>query len=179
MADALVVVDLQQASFATNDKHDQQAVLGRVDQLAQHIRDTGGSVFFVLHDGDEHDGLVPESDGWQLTSAIRHRPTDTIVRKTLNDSFAGTNLAELLDKLNPDRLLICGWATDMCVDSTVRSAVSHGYDVVVPSDCHTVADRPHLGAAQVIEYHHWLWQELHTRGEPVRVAPFAELTDRL
>lgn len=174
--DALVVVDLQQASFAANDKHDQQPVLDRVDRLAHHVRDTGGSVIFVLHDGNEDDRLLPDSEGWQLVSSIRREPSDHVVRKPLNDAFAATTLAPLLDELAPDRLIICGWATDMCVDSTVRSAISRGYNVVVPSDCHTVADRPHLDAAQVIEHHNWLWANLITAGSPVSVLPAAELT---
>jgi len=173
--DALVVVDLQQASFATNDKHDQAATLGRIDQLATHVRADGGSVIFVLHDGDETEGLTPDSDGWQLIPSIHRDPADHIVRKTLNDAFAGTTLAPLLDELAPDRLLICGWATDLCVDSTVRSAVSRGFAVTVPSDCHTVADRPQLRAEQIIEHHNWAWANLITTDRAVAVPPAAEL----
>lgn len=176
MADALVVIDLQQASFATNDKHDQAATLARTNRLANHVRDAdGGSVILVLHDGDETDGLTPDSEGWQLTPSIHRDPADHIVRKTLNDAFAATTLTPLLDELAPDRLIICGWATDFCVDSTVRSAVSRGYDVVVPSDGHTVTNRPHLNAQQVIEHHNWLWANLITPDEPVRVVPTADL----
>lgn len=176
--DALLVVDLQQASFATNDKHDQEATLDRVDRLAQHVRADGGFVIFVLHDGDESDGLTPDSEGWQLHSSILRDGADRIVRKTLNDAFAATTLAPLLDELAPDRLIICGWATDLCVDSTVRSAVSRGFDVAVPSDCHTVADRSHLSAEQVIEHHNWLWANLITRDQAVTVLPLAELVSR-
>jgi nicotinamidase-related amidase len=173
--DALLIVDLQRASFATNDKHDQPATLARVDQLAHHVRTGGGSVIFVLHDGDETEDLVPNSEGWQLVPSVHRDPADHVVRKTLNDAFAGTTLAPLLDELAPDRLIICGWATDLCVDSSVRSAVTRGYRVVVPSDAHTVTDRPHLAAAQVIAHHNWLWTNLITPDEPVRVVPTANL----
>ena len=176
--DALLVVDPQQAAIAANDKHDQQATLDRVNRLAEHVRTRGGSVIFVLHDGTEDEALLPHSDGWQLHSSIRREGADRIVRKTLNDAFAGTDLAPLLDELATDRLIICGWATDLCVDSSVRSAVSRGFDVVVPSDCHTVADRPDLRAEQVIEHHNWLWTNLIAIRGPVAVVPLADLIAR-
>jgi len=69
--DALLVVDLQQASFAGNDKHDQQATIDRVNRLAEHGRAGGGSVIFALHDGTADESLLPRSDGWQLHFSIR------------------------------------------------------------------------------------------------------------
>ena len=71
-------------------------------------------------------------------------------------------------------MLVCGWATDFCVDSTVRSTVSHGFPTVVASDAHTLSDRPHLAAPAVIRHHNWLWGEL-IADPPVRVLPAAEL----
>jgi nicotinamidase-related amidase len=53
-------------------------------------------------------------------------------------------------------------ATDSCVDSTIRSAISNDYDVVVVADGHTVSDRPHMDAAAVIRHHHCVWSQLIT-----------------
>ena len=53
-----------------------------------------------------------------------------------------------------------GWATDLCVDATVRSAVSNHHQVVVVTDAHTLSDRPHLDARSVIRHHHWVWSNL-------------------
>jgi nicotinamidase-related amidase len=69
---------------------------------------------------------------------------------------------------------VAGWATDFCVDATVRSAVSNDYDVVVASDGHTLNDRPHLDAPSVIRHHNWIWSELITN-RSIRVASTAEL----
>src|SRR5262249_31637310 len=38
----------------------------------------------------------------------------------------GTKLRETLARMQPRRVLVTGWATDFCVDATVRSTVSHG-----------------------------------------------------
>ena len=59
-----------------------------------------------------------------------------------------------------ERLLVTGWATDFCVDATVRRAVALGHHVVPVADAHTVSDRPHLTALRVIEHHNWVWSRL-------------------
>jgi nicotinamidase-related amidase len=97
-----------------------------------------------------------------------------VVRITLNDPFAGTDLAARLQAIAPDRVLIAGWATDFCVDATVRSAVSNHYDVVVVTDAHTLNDRPHLDATSVIRHHHWVWSNLITQ-RSIRLARTDEL----
>ena len=77
-------------------------------------------------------------------------------------------------EIAPDRVLITGWATDLCVDATVRSAITHHHHVVVVTDCHTVSDRPHLDAVSVIRHHHWIWSDLITQ-RSVRLAGANEL----
>jgi nicotinamidase-related amidase len=94
----------------------------------------------------------------------------------LNDAFAGTPLNETLERLAPDRVLITGWATDFCVDTTVRSAVSRDHPIVVVADGHTLNDRPHLKAPTIIEHHNWVWSRLHTN-RSIRVATAAQLLD--
>ena len=104
-----------------------------------------------------------------------HRdPADIVIQKTLNDPFAGTGLAARLKEIAPERVLITGWATDFCVDATVRSAVSNHHDVVVVTDAHTLNDRPHLDAASVIRHHNWVWSNLITQ-RSVRLARTDEL----
>ncbi len=97
-----------------------------------------------------------------------------MVEKRLNDPFAGTALGATLQRLRPERVLVAGWATDFCVDATVRSAVSHGHRVTVVGDAHTLADRPHLDAPDVIRHHHYVWQNL-IADPPVRVVPTMEI----
>jgi nicotinamidase-related amidase len=95
-------------------------------------------------------------------------PGDRVVHKTLNDPFFGTTLEATLTELCPERLLVTGWATDLCVDSCVRSAATLGFKVVAVGDCHTLSDRPHLRAPCVIEHHHWVWTNL-IAAHPVKI----------
>jgi len=157
MTDALLVVDMQEGLLRGEPKHDLAAVVERIHRLARRVRRAGGSVVFVQHAGPPGDEFEPHTPGWRLLNGIEVEPGDRFAAKTLNDPFFGTSLRSDLAELRPDRLLVAGWATDLCVDATVRSAAALGFRVVALADCHTVSDRPHLGAKGVIEHHHWVW----------------------
>ncbi len=79
-----------------------------------------------------------------------------------------------LEEIAPDRLFIAGWATDFCVDSTVRSAVANHHNVVAVADGHTLSNRPHLDAISVIRHHNWVWSHLITQ-RSIKVAKADEL----
>jgi len=97
-----------------------------------------------------------------------------MVSKTLNDPFFSTSLQSDLANLRVDRLLVAGWATDLCVDAAIRSAAALGFKVVAVADCHTVSDRPHLSAGRIIDHHHWVWANL-IAPHPVRIVREAEV----
>ena len=60
----------------------------------------------------------------------------------------------------PGLLFVCGFATEFCVDTTVRAAASRGMDIVVLSDAHTTSNRPHLDAESIIAHHNWVWSNM-------------------
>lgn len=172
--DALIVVDMQVGLLDGAPKHDLDGVVTRINDLAGMVRSGGGTVAWIRHCGDPGDAFEPGRPGWAFLPALDHRAGDAEVRKTLNDPFAGTDLQAVLERIAPDRVLVTGWATDFCVDATVRSAVSHHHHVVAVADGHTLSDRPHLAAPAVIRHHNWVWSGLITKAS-IRVADTAEL----
>jgi nicotinamidase-related amidase len=174
--DVLIVVDMQVGLHDGLPKHDLLGVIQRINALAAMVRRHGGQVVWIRHCGKAGDGFERGSPGWALLPDLDRQPEDAIVEKTLNDSFAGTGLHDTLQRRAPDRVLVAGWATDSCVDSTVRSAISRDYNVVVASDAHTLSDRPHLAATAIIRHHNWIWSDLLTN-RSIRVVTTAELMD--
>ena len=172
--DALIVVDMQVGLLNGEPKHDLRGVIERINRLAARVRERSGVVIFVQHCSGAEDDFVPGTPGWALLPELNRTAADIVIRKTLNDPFAGTDLAARLKEIAPERVFITGWATDLCVDATVRSAVSNHYNVVVVTDGHTLNDRPHLDAAGVIRHHHWVWGNLITQ-QSVRLARTDEL----
>jgi nicotinamidase-related amidase len=172
--DALLVVHMQVGLLAGKPKHDLRGVLDRINRLAVKVRARSGKVILIRHCGGRDDDFEPQAPGWEFLPELARTPQDIILPTTLNDPFAGTDLHARLTEIEPDRVLVTGWATDFCVDSTVRSTVAHHYDVVAVADGHTLSDRPHLDAANVIHHHNWVWSNLITQ-RSINVVDAAEL----
>jgi nicotinamidase-related amidase len=177
MTDALIVIDMQRGSFVNAPpKHDAVALVGRLNRLAAAVREAGGIVVYVQHDGLPGDPHHPDLPGWQILEALDVRADDPIVRKQSCDAFLDTSLEALLRARCVDRLIVTGCATDYCVDTTVRSALGRGYSTIVPSDGHTTSDRLHLPAEKIIEHHNAIWADFIAPGGPARVCPCTSLS---
>jgi nicotinamidase-related amidase len=172
--DAMLVVDMQVGLLNGEPKHDLRGVVDRINRLAAKVREKSGKVMLVQHCGRKGDDFEPQTPGWAFLPELLRHPADIVVRKNLNDPFAGTSLQAQLGEMVPDRVLITGWATDFCVDATVRSAVANHHNVVVVADGHTLSDRPHLDAISVIRHHNWIWSNLITQ-RSIKLASADEL----
>ena len=65
---------------------------------------------------------------------VKPMPGDIEIEKTLYSCFVGTDLDAQLKTRGIDTLVIVGFTTDCCVDSTARDAFHRNYDVFVVSD---------------------------------------------
>ena len=75
-----------------------------------------------------------------------------IIPKRHYSAFFDTTLREKLGKLKPEKLIICGVCTNICVLHTVADARNLGYEVEVPTDCVASFDEPaHRFALKHIE----------------------------
>jgi nicotinamidase-related amidase len=174
--DVIVVVDMQVGLLNGEPKYDLQGVIERINLLTAMVRRRSGKVVWVRHCGKAGDRFEPHTAGWAFHPELIRQDDDYVIEKRLNDPFVGTPLNEVLQRLAPARVLVTGWATDFCVDATVRSAVSRDHHVVVVADGHTLNDRPHLNAPAVMQHHNWVWSHLFTN-RSIRVAEAAQLLD--
>lgn len=174
--DVIIVVDMQIGLLEGEPKHDLPGVINRINLLIAMVRSTSGKVIWIQHCGAPGDDFEPKMAEWFLLPELNVLSEDIVVEKSLNDSFVRTSLQDILSEITPERILVTGWATDFCVDATVRSAVSNNHHVVVVSDGHTLSDRPHLKAPIVIEHHNWVWSNLITN-QSIQVQTTARLLD--
>jgi nicotinamidase/pyrazinamidase len=58
-----------------------------------------------------------------------------VVPKNRYSGFFNTDLDQRLDRRQPDRLIVCGVCTDICVLHTTSDARNRDYPVEVPTDC--------------------------------------------
>ena len=156
---ALLIVDMQQGVVSTSH-HDAGGLVSRINALSARMRATQSPVIFIQHCGGEGDDFHPSQPGHALHKGLQVAPNDTIIAKASCDAFLHTELGATLAAFEIDAVIITGFATDFCVDTTVRSALAHGYITIVPEDGHTTSDRPYLSADKVIEHHNFVWANL-------------------
>jgi nicotinamidase-related amidase len=111
--DALIAVDMQVGLLNGEPKHDLRGVIERINRLAAMVRERSGLVIFVQHCSGAEADFVPGTPGWALLPELSRAATDVVIHKTLNDPFAGTDLAARLKEIAPERVFITGWATDL------------------------------------------------------------------
>lgn len=160
-------------------RHDADGVVQRINALAEAVRASGGAVIFIQHDGPPGTPYEPGASGWGLLPALRREADDIVVHKRACDAFCETDLASIFARHAVTSVVVTGCATDFCVDTTVRAALSLDYDVTVAEDGHTTADRPHADAPALIRHHNWVWENLIHPRRAVRVVPTDTLLSEL
>jgi nicotinamidase-related amidase len=175
--DALLVIDMQNGVVLdAAPRFEINKVIGRINTLIAEFRKRG-LVLFVQHT-DEREGLDRGTQAWAIVSALDRLVSDPVVEKRACDSFHGTCLEETLKARGVKRLFIAGCCTDFCLDSTVRAAPSHGFEVCVVADAHTTADRPHLDAKTIITHHNYVWANLIIPQGTVQVLTTEEVLEK-
>ena len=162
---AALVIDVQTGLFLTEPApFEAEAVVERINAVTAKARRAGAPVVFIQHDGEPGgEDVVPFTEGWKLHPRLEVQTGDLIIRKRTCDAFYGTTLEAELRSRGITTVLLMGYATDFCVDATLRSAASRDFAVVVVADAHTTSDNPVLTAEQVRQHHNWAWANAITR----------------
>lgn len=174
MKSALLVIDVQQGLF-TLPPAEAEEVLMRINQLSERARLAGAPVIFIQHQ-TAHEELAHGSPAWQIHSELQVQAGDYQVDKTTPDSFLRTNLGKLLIAEGVTQLVICGYSTEYCVDTTTRRAAGLGYPVVLAADAHTSHDKPHASGLQIRAHHNATLSSIKSFGVAIRAVPTAEVS---
>ena len=136
-----------------------RGIIPNVRRLIEDEQAKGSEVIFICdtHDpndlefemfpvhcvrGTEEAEVIPELVGY----------SGDVLRKRRYSAFFETDLEERLAALKPDKVIICGVCTDICVMHTAADARNRDYKVEVPTDCVATFDpEAHRYALQHME----------------------------
>ncbi len=115
-------------------------IIPNVQRLLE--REQGAKIFFLCdhHAPDDPEFKMFPPHAIEGTAEAEVIPElakykgEIIPKKTFS-SFFETSLEEKLKKLKPEKLIVCGVCTHICVLSAVADARVRGYEVEVPVDC--------------------------------------------
>jgi nicotinate phosphoribosyltransferase len=108
--------------------------------LAQEIA-RGSKVFFICDHHDKDDAefkmfpphCIAGTAEVEIIPELTEYPGEIITKKRYS-AFYGTDLEARLKKLKPEKVIVCGVCTDICVCHTVGDARNRNYQVEVPVD---------------------------------------------
>jgi nicotinamidase-related amidase len=107
--------------------------------------------------------LVRGEAGHELIDECRPLPGEPVINKPGYSAFAATDLELILRIRGIETLLIAGVTTEVCVSSTLRSAIDLGYHCVTVSDaCGSSEPALHQAALAMIGVEGGVFGELTT-----------------
>lgn len=140
----LVVIDMQRAidlpgrPARGNPNLDANALA-----VVAAFRAAGRPVIHVRHDSVEPDSWFrPGHAGHPLRPGFEPGEGEALVVKSVNAAFIGTDLDLRLRRLGASEVWCIGWATDMCVSTTIRVGANTGWRMVMVEDACDCCELP-------------------------------------
>jgi nicotinamidase/pyrazinamidase len=148
MANTVLVVDMLRGFLEEGHNlycgPDSRAIIPNIQRLLRQEQEAGSTILFISdhHDPDDLEfeifpvhcvkgtaetEVIPELQEWVEEL--------NIIPKNRYSGFFNTELEARLKNLKPDKLVVCGVCTDICVMHTISDARNRDYPVVVPTDC--------------------------------------------
>jgi nicotinamidase-related amidase len=163
---ALLVIDMQDDMMPVMHRPDR--TIATIAGLGSRARAANVPVITVRQRGCGD--VLPE---------LAARKGEVVVTKTSADAFLDTDFDETLIRLGVTEVLITGFATENCVETTARQALSHGYDLVLVADGHTTSVRSQptdfAPPDQAIAHHNEIYRHIDFPARSVRVLPAVEV----
>ena len=146
MGNALLVVDMVVGFMEPGHNlycgDDAREIVPRIRRLIEDELAKGSQVFFIC---DNHDPDDLEFEMFPVHCVKGTREAEVIgelagyegavIPKRRYSAFFETDLERRLAELSPDKIIICGVCTDICVMHTASDARNRDYAVEVPADC--------------------------------------------
>lgn len=145
MKPALLVIDVQNEYFAPHGQWtlpEGERALERINALIAVARGASTPIFHILHErlGSTSGVFAPGSVGAQMYAGLDTRPDETRILKHFPGSFTQTPLEAHLRQVGADTLVVAGYMTHLCCDTTTRQARERGYDVLFAADATATRD---------------------------------------
>ena len=112
------------------------AVMFAPISFAKGYREITAHPYGILKGVVDANAFVRGTWGAEIADAIAPQPDDIIIEgKRGLDTFASTNLDFILRSRGIKTLVVAGFLTNCCVESTARTGYEKGFSVVALSDC--------------------------------------------
>lgn len=130
---ALILIDVQNEYISGQLPIEYPPLNVSLPNIARALaaaRDAGLPVVAVQQMAPPTSPIFAEgSHGWELHESVRGAAPDLLVQKALPSALAGTGLGDWLRRRGVDTLVVAGYMTQNCNESTIRQAAHEGWSV--------------------------------------------------
>lgn len=126
-----------------------EAALDECARLLARARALGTPVIHIQHDSGPGSPFDIRAEIGAIADKVAPREGETVIVKRLPNAFVGTDLDERLKALGKRKLIVAGFMSHMCINSTARGAYSLGYEVTVPASATATRSLPAPGGGTV------------------------------
>src|SRR6476646_6616808 len=104
-----------------------QAALDQAAELLDRARSAGIPIVHIQHDDGEGSLYDVRGESGAIVDRVAPRDGEPVVIKKYPNAFVQTDLDERLKTANASNLVLAGFMTHLCVNSTARGAFNLGY----------------------------------------------------
>ncbi len=119
-----------------------EEALAEAARLLARARDTGAAVFHIAHDSGPGSPYDYSAEIGRITDIVAPKDGEPVIVKSKPNAFVGTDLHDQLQAAGQQNLILAGFMTHMCVNSTARGAFSLGYRTTVVGNATATRDLP-------------------------------------
>jgi nicotinamidase-related amidase len=126
-----------------------EAALMEARRVLDQARALGRPVIHIQHDagpGTPYDVNAPIG---RIADIVAPLAGEIVITKNYPNSFVQTSLDDELKKLGVKQLVLAGFMTHMCINSTARGAFNLGYSPTVVASATATRDLPLAGGERV------------------------------
>jgi nicotinamidase-related amidase len=147
----LVLIDCQNTyTRGVMELEGVQAALDEAAALLDRARTAGVPVIHIQH-SDGPDSLYDiDGETGAIVAAVAPRDGEPVVVKNYPNSFVGTDFDDRLKAVGASNLVLAGFMTHMCVNSTARGAFNLGYAPTVVASATATRALPGLGSDETV-----------------------------
>jgi nicotinamidase-related amidase len=143
---ALVMIDCQNTyREGTMELVGVEAALIEARGLLERARAARIPIFHIRHDAGPGSPYDISTRIGQISDEVAPLPGEPLITKHFPNAFVQTDLEQQLRAANASNLILTGFMTHMCVNSTARGAFSLGFHPTVVAAATATRDLPGAG----------------------------------
>ncbi|MBL8846580.1 MAG: cysteine hydrolase [Hyphomicrobium zavarzinii] len=108
-----------------------EPALAQCAKLLKRARDSGAPVIHIQHDAGPGSPYDVRTHIGSIADVVAPAAGEKVITKAFPSSFEQTDLDAELKRLGVTDLVLAGFMTHVCVNSTARAAFNHGYRTTV------------------------------------------------